>query len=990
MILKFKKINLIKTAKQFVSKKIDNFEKNYRKNLLEAKFIQEKVRKIRVQVREIINKAQIVLERFKNRIFLYKNSKLELIALLTFLLVNYLLVWYLIIAHELVELLTTVIEYPQLGLIVAIIVIIFLFILNPIKQVQIQVKRNQPSWVWYSLWTLTILPLLPQWYLNDDQWHMATLWPYNLFFASLLLVFWFLVSERPEQPKRFSFEAVSDDKLGFKDSLDGFIAAFNSINGSVSVMALYGSLGSGKSTFLRMIVEKLEKTTPFLYTYISLTETNEAKDFEKLFAARWQDTLADYYPSIDLSASTNMLKPIFRESDNSFFSSIFDLLIQFNKSFSPTKLSEGDTQSIRTVLNEECAKLFGNIPSFEEKYWIVVIDEIERAKLDEIYRVIEVIERFKSLGLRGLPVKLIFIISTSDVELHKILDGEKEPSKQISHFFFEDPKTFSHSEFVPIPSWKKRIEYVQKRLMDLRKKSNLVNHFDRHEIESKNQLTLEPENSLEQSKNFKMSSKRLLETAILWFAGETPRLVEKVIVDVEFMTNKLLSTSPLTNEERIPFAYTQMLYMSYIKIKYPGIYFFLQRTVDDVSPTTIDKKNSNLSEEVNGKPFQDLSQWFAHLNSGVSTNWNWQQIEILVFGVEPKYQGKFSSNESKRFDQELGYIAPDALKRYIRAGELEPNTEDYQLYLLRKRYQKTNNLRQTINSSEELYLFARRARELVSTSFDYHFVISKYILEWIINGKSLPDAMSYGKSTFFALSLEIILNLVSAFNQLNETSPSFNEGLKKIGQVITKYLCSKEIAVGSRMYLLEVLFKEEESSNLFQLSRMSRALIENKFLDPVHLSKRVFEDFDKDYAAGKKSIYEEEHPGFALTQYWSGDVNDKASIQKIRSIAKRDLHKFPKAIKRYWSFIPFKKDANHPEDVFSDFDDLGKENSRLLVELKDLMAATNQSKIQDKEVQIKLKQWTKFGNAGIEKYNRRRELKEEITLQRHLKKIGYL
>ena len=59
----------------------------------------------------------------------------------------------------------------------------------------------------------------------------------------------------------------------------------------VHVAAIWGDPGTGKSSYLRMIIESFNPAE-VLYTYVSLTEVNEEKGFSKLFADRWISTIS--------------------------------------------------------------------------------------------------------------------------------------------------------------------------------------------------------------------------------------------------------------------------------------------------------------------------------------------------------------------------------------------------------------------------------------------------------------------------------------------------------------------------------------------------------------------------------------------------------------------------------------------------------------------------------------------------------------------------
>ncbi len=77
-------------------------------------------------------------------------------------------------------------------------------------------------------------------------------------------------------------------------------------------------------------------------------------------------------------------------------------------------------------VSKNVAQLFGNIPKIKENLWVIVIDEIERAQLDEIYRVVEIIERFKNEGRLGFSYKTMFILCISEPDFENLLKTYSE------------------------------------------------------------------------------------------------------------------------------------------------------------------------------------------------------------------------------------------------------------------------------------------------------------------------------------------------------------------------------------------------------------------------------------------------------------------------------------------------------------------------------------------------------------------------------------
>ena len=70
--------------------------------------------------------------------------------------------------------------------------------------------------------------------------------------------------------KRFAAGSVGldDDELGFKRSAINAHQGLLSLANYISVIGLYGGLGFGKSSFVRMILEKFDSKKTLLFLYL--------------------------------------------------------------------------------------------------------------------------------------------------------------------------------------------------------------------------------------------------------------------------------------------------------------------------------------------------------------------------------------------------------------------------------------------------------------------------------------------------------------------------------------------------------------------------------------------------------------------------------------------------------------------------------------------------------------------------------------------------
>lgn len=363
--------------------------------------------------------------------------------------------------------------------------IIILFIFKLIEALRIQRLHNQPSWILYLYFGMLLAPLYS--YIFYLIFSSSNLIPnlsillvnHNITTRFLIVLIgtyiYFVISPKKISNKELRFASdsvgINDDLLNFKSSAENVAEGIKNLKNHVSVVAIYAAMGSGKSSFARMIIESLPIKS-YLYTYISLTETNEAKDFSKLFSERWTETLKSRYPKIDNFNNQAIMSSILRETNYSWVSDILSLVSQFNIGLLRTisKVKDQYYDSKTRFVSEEISKLFGNIPEITEDMWIVVIDEIERAKFEETYHVIEIIERFKNEGRSGLPTKIVFILCISRVDLEKLLKdfSDKEMvARLINDFLFVNPKNITNTVYVPPIPKDRREDFVSNSLTKL-------------------------------------------------------------------------------------------------------------------------------------------------------------------------------------------------------------------------------------------------------------------------------------------------------------------------------------------------------------------------------------------------------------------------------------------------------------------------------------------------------------------------------------------
>ena len=338
--------------------------------------------------------------------------------------------------------------------IVVLVILLFIFLIpnsleNYQKKLKIQKINRQCSWLMYFHFSLFLSPIISMVVLKtktiidflDGKLIFSILgdtgWlSISVRFVWLFLgIFWYIYTKAPsvfDQVKNWRFAPfcvdTENDKFDWKESAEREATNLLAIDKYISVVLVDGKQGDGKSSYARMIVEALTEKDKLniLYTYISLTETNQEKDFSKMFLERCFATINERYPKINFSNSLPIIREGLRDNGYGIWSVFLDMLTRVNQGISKTKSIVHDpyTKS-NNYVDKEVAEKFGNVQVINEDLWIILIDEIDRAPAKEIYRAIETIERYKHDGRCGLPVKIIFMLCVDRLTLYKNLKGIK-------------------------------------------------------------------------------------------------------------------------------------------------------------------------------------------------------------------------------------------------------------------------------------------------------------------------------------------------------------------------------------------------------------------------------------------------------------------------------------------------------------------------------------------------------------------------------------
>jgi hypothetical protein len=828
-------------------------------------------------------------------------------------------------------------------------------------EIKKQFSRSEPSWIVFVYYGFFFSPFVGE-ILKALLWKpliyfdlSVLVWPVLGLLLYALTYEW-LGSESFE----FSVEQFAPGSVGIEnDELDFTLSAklaadrINNLTEAVNVVGLFGGMGSGKSSFNRMIVENLNAETN-LYTYISLTETNEASDFSRLFAERWANTIEKRYTKLfPFQHSTkSLLRDILRESKNGgWVSHLLSLIPNFGIFSTPLRVHDRYFKPQSDFVMEDVASYFNFVTNFHEKKWIIVIDEIERSKLSELYRVIEIIERTKYLGRRGLPISLVFILNISRRDLQARLSDQKgnENTILIRDFLFDNPKNITLSLFVPPLPIEKLIFFIAKPIEKLFKEFNFGEH-EHQELLAASTKNFVPDagkdtmglKSLKEFPNDHHQAYSHLFTKYL--LEEDLRSIFRIIDQARFLISGFVYVDTgKINTESIRF--TDLLALAYIQVKYPALIEYFGRTVGryasyerpfHVKPPEVALVNSlMLGERLdhrfanqaiekghrNGNELKPEDRLYAHISSLVGTGDKSILLDLVAlvshFYLDGYRINDWSEDKDKFLDYYYTTSNPRNLRDVLRSftGDKTQNDIDFSNY----RQNQTNpDWPLEIEEVTELISYSHFYRNRISERSSYaHLVIAQAVYKALI-GKKIPldPNASFASSTLMVqATLEFVFNIMDGVLLSNK-----KEDHVKAAQMLIDSLESKELNLESKIKIVRAFLHERDGDVHHQLARAFEKMTQSlESTEPLKKSIRdLVEDLRTRYQDRDQNIYDqEESPIFVLYQSWSGDPEDRKDLERMEDIAQKGLIDHPQAIERYWGqykFDPKWKDIDDAMD----------------------------------------------------------------------------
>jgi len=873
--------------------------------------------------------------------------------------------------------------------------------------------HNQPSWVYYFYWAFAwlFLPIIFVCIFKTNLIDIKTLHILNCFiFLGVYLMFLLLsiVAYNKFKPRefndnfRFSPHSVGlgQDDFQFEASAKNVAKGMLSLNDYVNVISLHGEAGGGKSSYARMIIESLDKKK-ILYSYISLTETNEGKDFSKLFSERWHEALSTRYPKIHITEYYSLLRSIFRESKHSLFSELMDFLAKFNRGIIQTKSKVHDKYigNIKEFVAPEVANLFGNVSLFVEDMWIIVVDELERSPITETYKVVEMIERFKMEGRNGLPIKMVFFLCLGDeVEGLIKLDENKETRYLVDNFMFESPKSITQRLFLPPIIKSLKYNFIAKAIFDFKKENSITGMPEKEEDLMWGYL-----NPIKEHLSDVDSIKFIANILV----NESPRLIKRCISEAHLFYKSFRNLSGVEMKDAIRFS--DILLMSYIKLQHQNLMTFFSKTCEklyrqsqnEIDPEYLherllkdDKKGDNEKTDIK------LLKWISNIIKIPHEELAKLSVVNLVAAVSHSYVDR--ANDIYDVESGISYDGtlsdPARLIDYlVCVSEFVENKRKKYIDL----YYQHQNGQLDLSKLENVDLveYSRILRDIKKAQSKLNLDVATEFCNRIINKKIelLPSIVQRDTILQDAVYQFCFQLLEIVENQ--RTDKKLKEETVSATKLFVTFLNANNVDTGSKFVVINSFANEERdgSSDIhFRLQRAFEVMVKVDQQSIISAIQNTFNEVDKRYLSGNDVIYEkEENFYYVLYQSWSGKKDNKEELARIHAAAIRGLENHLAVIKLYWQKFPAPLNAQDYDDAVDNDHFFGHETREFNVTLKKLIEVSDKQSVDafDAEEKRKIALWKKIVNnkEDADKYYQRCALKDKgDTLASFLIRKGYL
>ncbi len=830
-------------------------------------------------------------------------------------------------------------------------------IIDPVNNFKLQ--RIHKEFSWYEIYLFTfltaplfsvilnsILHLLPLELKNRtlvEAFPTHTVLPIYLLLLCIYLLYYLLPKCKPQDEYKFACGSVGkdDDAFGYNTSAINVSKAILENKENISVMELFGKAGQGKSSYLRMIIENIDPSA-LLYTYISLTETNEASDFSRLFAERWTGTLASRYPILDCKTNIGIMKEITREVSAGIITSFISFLETYNKGLSDTKRWDRDEPVTKSV-----ATTFNNIPTIHEKVWIIVIDELDRARLDELYRVIEVIERFKQLSMGGLPIRLVFILSIAREVLETNLTEESNKSwdsKLIRDFLFKN-KSIDRVINLPPMDLHTNEGFIKKKIKD-------SFYFNKYLKDTARPLDVDGvmPNSLLSSDSRSLDNEDVIAYVIALLMEESPRVVINTFKQEDFLATALLEGKE-TNIK--PFVrYGEFLLFSYITIRYPFLLDLFNMRAAQLAPESRGVDEWLLGDRLK-KENKDIVQYVSEVTKQ-EINPSDRDIVKNILGVvdkrliELKRERHTTNKQDISETESLSY--PQNMYDMLRLVSSKDDLYRNSLQLYREHTKQIDkSFLNNVKPLDTFLSYARFTRNIYNPDPNVNKEVAEKLYDMFHKQLIKFDSYVGGFDSKYSTSTyEFIFALLELFENKKQNYKDIALTL------LIKFLNDTKIKSEPKLMILSAFFKHESSSDInFRLTRSLEWLNEDQKKTLIETKNHVFDEVNSRYIHGKEDIYTEENFFYVMYQNWSGDPANTEEIENIRKCAFKYIDKHESAFFKYLEQLFYSEALESVSEI--DGFHVSSNSIELYMPLQNLLQASNYFENSKEFIKVKKK-----------------------------------
>ncbi len=814
------------------------------------------------------------------------------------------------------------------------------------------VHKAQWSWFRLLIYVLSFSLLFAAFQVVNKHYKVILLAIEVLYGVVLLFLFIYLRFNKNkilESTFQFANGTVGrgdNDILGFTPSADNFGRGLRQLHLPVHVIAITGGMGSGKSTFWRITAEGFDKEST-MHTYISLTETNSSNDFTKLFAARWFLSLKQRYAillSPDYIEQSRLFR-VLRDGSHGLLSILIEAGLSINVGIFRTRTQIIDQVSEiknRPFVDKDTAILFGNIPEIYEKQWYIVIDELERSPIEEVYRVIEVIERFKQMGKNGLPVQLIFVLCYDVDYFENQKSGDKdgdswlEKTRLVQNFLTNNNrKSIDIVQRVPKSSINARIHLITERI-----KSALSvlpkNAFDTNKYRLLDGLYEDKKDDFKDitpqlaKYSHDLNSKELFDFLILRMVDLPPRSTVRLVAELRF--NMSAVDQKAKEEWLLNTSLSTFLGMEYMRVIRPELWQFIENAFLKFDPDlksfytmynhwTIDKDNDkrtdrekiyeNTGIDTSIYSDQELASIMEDLNTLVPV-----VAKFILTGEDPyennvtQYSGTLSDPDNLRWIIAYNY------------GERTNFGTYAQLYLQVKQLRWPIELADA-DTIKDFSSFVRNRIGYSDKTREASLFIAKNILNFIETSKNLyePSTLDFEQNNVDKVTYEFVFQIQEAVF-IHEAS---EENRKQGTELFDAFIHSNKVPFEAKLIALDAFLNE--SGTGFERVRTREEVFE-KYMGDMYfpqlyaeMVKGMFELYGK--PRSPINVYNHEANFFyVLYQTWDGVPNSQ-NLATLRVIAHKGLTNNTKALEALWSVYPYTEGLKTYKDLTSNLRNFG-------------------------------------------------------------------